>query len=70
MDPLSGRPISLLLLVSKIFEKVVHDQTEDYLAQNINLIRELSLSFFTGSSPGMLLKTSKSVLCYRPKYTT
>ena len=62
MDPLSGRPISLLLLVSKIFEKVVHDQTEDYLAQNINPIRDLSLSFFYWFITRYIIKNLKKCL--------
>ena len=33
MDPSSYRPISLLPLISKIFEKIVHDQMIDYLSQ-------------------------------------
>ena len=33
MDPSNYRPISLLPLISKIFEKIVHDQMIDYLAQ-------------------------------------
>ena len=33
MDPSNYRPISLLPLTSKIFEKIVHDQMIDYLAQ-------------------------------------
>ena len=33
MDPSNDRPISLLPLISKIFEKSVHDQMIDYLAQ-------------------------------------
>ena len=33
MDPSNYRPIPLLPLISKIFEKIVHDQMIDYLAQ-------------------------------------
>ena len=33
MDPSNCRPILLLPLISKIFEKVVHDQMIDYLSQ-------------------------------------
>ena len=33
MDPFNYRPISLLPLISKIFEKTVHDQMINYLAQ-------------------------------------
>ena len=32
MDPSNYRPILLLPLFSKIFEKIVHDQMNDYLA--------------------------------------
>ena len=42
-DPLNYRPISLLPLLSKVFEKVVLDQTEEFLSLNkilydINLV--------------------------------
>ena len=33
-DPKNFRPISLLPIVSKIFEKVIHDQTMEYLTDN------------------------------------
>ena len=33
-DPKNYRPISLLPLVSKIIEKVIHDQTQNYLTEN------------------------------------
>ena len=33
MDPSNYRPISLLFLISKIFEKIVHNHMIDYLAQ-------------------------------------
>ena len=33
-DPKNFRPISLLPLISKILEKVIHDQTEKYLHTN------------------------------------
>ena len=33
MEPFNYRPISLLCLISKIFEKIVHEQMIDYLAQ-------------------------------------
>ena len=38
-DPNNFRPISLLLIVSKIIEKVVHDQTMNYLMENNVLYR-------------------------------
>ena len=34
MDPSNYRPISLLPSVSKIFQKIVHDQIIDYLGQH------------------------------------
>ena len=34
MDPVNYRPISLLPLISKSFEEIVHDQMIDYLAQD------------------------------------
>ena len=33
-DPQNYRPISLLPLVSKVFEKIIHDQTQNYLSKN------------------------------------
>ncbi len=33
-DPKNYRPISLLPIISKIIEKVIHDQTNDFLTQN------------------------------------
>ena len=33
-DPKNFRPISLLPIVSKIFEKMIHDQTMEYLTDN------------------------------------
>mgnify|MGYP001792126289 FL=1 len=38
-DPKNYRPISLLPLVSKIFEKIIHDQTIAYLNENNILFR-------------------------------
>lgn len=34
LEPKNYRPISLLPIVSKIFEKIVHDQTREYLDKN------------------------------------
>ena len=34
IDPKNYRPISLLPIISKILEKLVHDQTQNYLAEN------------------------------------
>ena len=33
-DPKNHRPISLLPLISKVFEKIIHDQNQNYLAEN------------------------------------
>ena len=33
-EPKNYRPISLLPLISKVFEKIIHDQTQNYLAEN------------------------------------
>ena len=33
-DAKKHRPISLLLLISKVVEKFIHDQTQDYLQRN------------------------------------
>ena len=38
-DPENYRPISLLPLLSKIIERIVHDQTEDFLSKNKLLYR-------------------------------
>ena len=32
--PKNYRPISLLLLISKIIEKIIHDQTQNFLDEN------------------------------------
>ena len=34
MDPKNYRPISLLPILSKVFERVVHDQTQAFLEGN------------------------------------
>ena len=41
-DPINFRPISLLPIVSKIIEKVIHDQTMNYLTENSILYRHQS----------------------------
>ena len=41
-DPENFRPISLLAIVSKIIEKVIHDQTMNYLTENSILYRHQS----------------------------
>ena len=38
-DPNNFRPISLLPIISKIIEKVIHDQTMNYLTENNVLYR-------------------------------
>ena len=48
MDPSNYRPVSLLTLISKIFEKIVHDRMIDYLAQhdiftNVNPVLEQNI---------------------------
>ena len=46
MDPSNYRAISLLSLTSKIFEKIVHDQMIDYLAQ-YNILYKYQSGFRT-----------------------
>ena len=46
MDPFNYRPISLLPLISKIFEEIVHDQMIDYLAQD-NILYKYQSGFRT-----------------------
>ena len=45
-DPKNFRPISLLPIVSKIIEKVIHDQIMNYLMENNNLHRYQSAIIF------------------------
>ena len=54
MDPSNYRPISLLPVVSKIFEKVVHDQMIDYLAQ-YNILYKYQSGFRTKHSTDLCL---------------
>ena len=70
-DPKNSRPISLLPIVSKIVEKVIHDQTMNYITKNNVLYRyqsgfcknhstETSLAYLTdkiltGFDSGMIL---------------
>ena len=54
MDPSNYRPISLLPLISKIFEKIVHDQMIDYLAQ-YNILYKYQSSFRTKHSTNLCL---------------
>ena len=48
-DPKNYRPISLLPLLSKVIEKVVHDQTQDFLSEN-KLLFEYQSGFRTNHS--------------------
>jgi retron-type reverse transcriptase len=48
-DPKNYRPISLLPLVSKIFEKIVHDQTQKYLKDN-QILYKYQSGFRSGHS--------------------
>ena len=54
MDPSNYRPISLLPLISKIFEKIVHDQMIDYLAQ-YNILYKYQSGFRTKHSTDLCL---------------
>ena len=49
MDPFNYRPIFLLPLISKILEKIVHDQMIDYLAQH-NILYKYQSGFRTKHS--------------------
>ena len=46
MDPVNYRLISLLPLISKLFEEIVHDQMIDYLAQD-NILYKYQSGFRT-----------------------
>ena len=48
-DPKNFRPISLLPIVSKIFEKVIHDQTMEYLTDN-NILYKYQSGFHKNHS--------------------
>ena len=54
MDPSNYRPISLLPLISKIFEKIVHDQMIDYLVQ-YNILYKYQSGFGTKHSTDLCL---------------
>ena len=54
MDPSNYRPILLLRLISKIFEKAVHDQMIDYLAQ-YNILYKYQSGFRTKHSTDLCL---------------
>ena len=51
MEPSNYRPISLLPLISKISEKIVHDQMIDYLAR-YNILYKYQSGFRTKDSTG------------------
>ena len=54
MDPSNYRPISLLPLISKIFEKIAHDQMIDFLAQ-YDILYKYQLGFRTKHSTDLCL---------------
>ena len=54
MDPSNYRPISLLPFISKIFEKIVHDQINDYLAK-YNILYKYQSGFRTKHSSDLYL---------------
>ena len=54
MDSSNYRPISLLPLISKIFDKIVHDQMIDYLAQ-YNILYKYQSGFGTKLSTDLCL---------------
>ena len=49
LDTKNYRPISLLPLISKIFEKIIHDQTQEYLDEN-NVLYKYQSGFRTKHS--------------------
>ena len=53
-DPKNYRPISLLPLISKIIEKVIHDQMQIYLSEN-NILYEYQSGFRTNHSTDFAL---------------
>ena len=54
IDPSNYRPISLLPLISKIFEKIVHEQMIDYVAQ-YNILFKYQSGFRTKPSTDLCL---------------
>ena len=46
LEPKNYRPISLLPLLSKLFEKIIHIQTQDYLDKN-NILYKYQSGFRT-----------------------
>ena len=53
-DPKNYRPISLLPIVSKIIEKLVHDQAQNYLSEN-NVLYDCQSGFRTNYSTNYCL---------------
>ena len=53
-DPSNCRPISLLLLISKVLEKVIHDQINAFLKGN-NLLYNYQSGFRTNHSTNLYL---------------
>ena len=53
-DPKNYRPISLLPLISKVFEKIIHDQTQNYLAEN-RILYDYQTGFRTNHSTDFAL---------------
>ena len=64
-DPKNFRPISLLPIVSKIFEKVIHEQTMEYLTEN-NILYKYQSGFRKNHSTDTLLSylTNKIMTCF------
>ena len=64
-DPKSFRPISLLPIVSKIFEKVIHEQTMEYLTDN-NILYKYQSGFRKNHSTDTSLSyfTNKIMTCF------
>ena len=54
VDPSNYRPISLLPLISKIIEKVVHDQTHEFLSDN-KILYNYQSGFRTNHSTNLCL---------------
>ena len=59
-DPFNYKPISLLLLISKILERVIQDKTNTFLKEN-NLLYNYQYGFWTNHSinPCLLFLTNK-----------
>ena len=65
VDPSNYRPISLLPLISKIIEKVVHDQTNEFLPTN-KILYNYQSGFRTNHSTNLCLSflTDKTLKCF------